>query len=122
MRFFVSLGSINALLAVALGAFGAHLLKNQVTPDLLIVWEKGTRYQMYHGLGLILTGILQQQFPGAVQLRWVGWVFFAGILLFSGSLYIMTLTGVRALGAITPIGGICFLVGWTRLAFIGGKK
>lgn len=97
-------------LDVALGAFGAHGLKNRLTPEMLTVFETGVRYQAYHALGLLLLAALRG--PDKA-----GWCFVGGILLFSGSLYALALTGVRWLGAITPLGGLLFLAGWALLAF-----
>ena len=117
MKIFVVLGSINAFLAVGLGAFGAHGLKSRVSPELLTVWQTGVQYHIFHALGLILVGILVHLLPQANGVRTAGWLLLAGTLLFSGSLYVLVLSGVRALGAITPIGGVAFLVGWVVLAF-----
>lgn len=114
-RLFFSLGAILALLAVAAGAFGAHGLRARVGPDLLAVFETGARYQMYHALGLFVVAWAGSQRPGILS-GLAGWLFVAGIVLFSGSLYAMTFTGVRALGAITPVGGLAFLAGWGCLA------
>jgi uncharacterized membrane protein YgdD (TMEM256/DUF423 family) len=115
MKLFLILGAILGGLSVAAGAFGAHALRAQLEPRMLEVFETAARYQMYHALGLFGAAWLYQQTESqAAQVA--GWAFLAGILLFSGSLYAMALTGVRALGAITPIGGIAFLVGWGALA------
>lgn len=103
-------GSIAALLAVVFGAFGAHALKARVTPDLLAVFQTGVQYHFYHALGLILVGILAASLPAA------GWLMLAGIVIFSGSLYVMALTGQRWLGMITPIGGVAFIFAWAALA------
>ncbi len=116
MKIFVILGSLSGLLGVALGAFGAHGLKARVSPELLTVWQTGVQYQLVHALALVLIGILCHLLPAASQLRMAGWMMLLGSLLFSGSLYIMTLSGVRALGMITPLGGIAFLLGWLLLA------
>jgi uncharacterized membrane protein YgdD (TMEM256/DUF423 family) len=115
MKVFITLGALCALIGVALGAFGAHALKNHLTPDLLAVWHTGVQYQLIHALGLILIGILCQLFPNNPQLRGAGWTILSGILLFSGSLYALTLTGIRTLGMITPLGGVAFLAGWILL-------
>ncbi|MBI3551744.1 MAG: DUF423 domain-containing protein [Elusimicrobia bacterium] len=99
------------LLAVALGAFGAHALKGALTPEMKAVYETGVRYQAYHALALFVVAWLSVQWPG----RFVspaGWCFLCGILLFSGSLYALSLTGIKALGAITPVGGLLFMAGW----------
>lgn len=115
MRIFVVLGALFAGLSVAAGAFGAHALRNQLEPRMLEVFETATRYQMYHALALFAVAWLVHQTESqAAQLA--GWAFVAGILLFSGSLYAMVLTGVRVLGAITPIGGVAFIIGWCALA------
>lgn len=108
-------GAILAGLGVVLGAFGAHGLKARVSAEMLAVFETGVRYHMYHALALLAVGWAATQRPGA----WVqasGWLFLVGIAIFSGSLYVMTLTGARWLGAITPIGGLAFILGWAALA------
>jgi len=114
-RHLVALGASLAGLAVAAGAFGAHALRARLAPGDLLVFETGARYQMYHGLALIAAGWVAERWPGPLASA-AGWCFVAGIVLFSGSLYALTLSGVRALGAITPIGGLCFLAGWACLA------
>lgn len=116
LKLFVALGSINAFLAVALGAFGAHGLKNVLSPERLEVYQTGTYYHMVHALGLILIAILADRFPGSSLVIWSGWLILLGIVLFSGSLYALTLSGISALGAITPFGGVAFLIGWILLA------
>src|SRR3982751_2526256 len=103
-RLFVTLGAISALLAVGLGAFGAHALRGMVTPELLSAYQTGVQYHFYHSLGLLIVGIVAGAFPSQTGLHWAGWLMVTGIVLFSGSLYAMTLTGIRVLGAITPIG------------------
>lgn len=112
-RTFVALGAASAFLAVAAGAFGAHGLRERITPEHLAVFETGARYQMYHALGLVLVGLLVPRLPSAST---SGWLFVLGTLLFSGSLYGIALTGVRKLGMITPLGGLAFLAGWGLLA------
>ena len=112
---FALAGAVSAALAVLAGAFGAHALRARVPLDLLTAFETGARYQMYHALGLLAVALLVERVPhGGV--RAAGWLFIAGTVLFSGSLYALTLTGVRALGAVTPFGGICFIAGWVALA------
>lgn len=122
-RVFLQLGAISAAVAVAAGAFGAHALRARVEPRLLEVFETGARYQMYHALALVAVAWVASRTPeglaGAAQAS--GWLFVAGTLLFSGSLYAMTFTGIRALGAITPLGGVCFLAGWMALAVAAGR-
>ena len=108
-------GAIAAGLGVMLGAFGAHGLKSRVEPELLVVFETGVRYHMYHALALLAVGWAQTRWPSAL-ITTSGWAFLAGIAIFSGSLYLMTLTGARWLGAITPIGGLAFILGWLALA------
>ncbi|MGG2201519.1 MULTISPECIES: DUF423 domain-containing protein [Paenibacillus] len=115
-RTFVGLGAICAFLSVAFGAFGAHALKKVLTADMLANYQTGVQYQMMHALGLIAVGLAFAAIPDSRQLRWAGWFMFAGIVIFSGSLYVLSLTGIRTLGAITPIGGVAFLLGWGMLA------
>ena len=115
-RTLVALGAAVAGLAVAAGAFGAHALRARLAPEGLLVFETAARYQMYHGLALIAAGLVADRWPGPLASA-AGWCFFAGVLLFSGSLYGLTLSGVRMLGVITPIGGLAFLAGWGCLAF-----
>jgi uncharacterized membrane protein YgdD (TMEM256/DUF423 family) len=115
-RPFFALGAGFAFLAVTLGAFGSHSLKAILAPDMLAVFETGVRYQMYHALALLFVGWARRQFPQA-SFHIAGWLFVAGVLLFSGSLYVLTLSGVRWLGAITPLGGVCFLAGWAVFAW-----
>jgi len=115
-RLFFALGSASAFVAVALGAFGAHALKSRLSPDLLAVFEVGVRYQMYHALALLAVAWASTQWPSAV-LNAGGWLFVAGTVLFCGSLYALALSGVRGLGAITPIGGLAFLGGWACLVW-----
>lgn len=114
-RVFFAIGSVSAFLAVALGAFGAHGLKNNLAPDMLAVFETGVRYQMYHALALIAVGWAHARWPGKA-VTWSGWLFVSGAVLFSGSLYALGLTGERWFGAITPVGGVALLAGWLSLA------
>ena len=110
-----AVGAIAAAIGITFGAFGAHALKSRVTEDLLSIFEIGVRYQMYHALALLAVAWADERWPGSL-LNASGWLFVHGILLFSGSLYLMTLTGARWLGAITPLGGLCFILGWIALA------
>jgi uncharacterized membrane protein YgdD (TMEM256/DUF423 family) len=114
-RHFLTIGALSAAISVAAGAFGAHALRARVEPRLLEVFETAARYQMYHALALMAVAWVAGRWPGTLSTA-SGWLFVAGTLLFSGSLYAMTFTGVRALGAITPIGGVCFIAGWVCLA------
>ncbi len=109
------LGAISGALAVAAGAFGAHALRTRLSAEMLAVFETAARYQMYHALGLALAAWVAYRFPGAAA-SWAGWLFVAGTVLFSGSLYALTLSGVRGLGAVTPLGGVAFIAGWIALA------
>jgi len=115
-RIFVLFGSINAFLAVSLGAFGAHGLSGRLAPDLMSVWQTGATYHLVHALGLLLVGVLLHQHDEAFYIRWAGWLLLVGIILFSGSLYLLALTDVRTFGVITPIGGVSLLGGWAALA------
>ncbi|HVQ74206.1 MAG TPA: DUF423 domain-containing protein [Candidatus Binatia bacterium] len=120
-RTFVAIGAISGLLGVALGAFAAHGLRSRLEPEMLQVFEVGVRYQMYHALALVAVGWAATRWPGAAGAA--GWLFVAGTLIFSGSLYGLSLSGVRWLGAITPLGGACFILGWAALAWgaLSGK-
>jgi uncharacterized membrane protein YgdD (TMEM256/DUF423 family) len=114
-RLFFSVGAVSALISVAAGAFGAHALRAKLTPEYLAVFETATRYQMYHALGLLAVAWAVTRWPGPWPVR-AGWLFVAGTVLFSGSLYALALTGIRGLGVITPLGGVGFLAGWICLA------
>ena len=114
-RRFFSLGALFALLGVSAGAFGAHGLRAVVAPELLAVFETGVRYQMYHAFGLLAVAWAAGRWPGAA-VRAAGWLFVLGMLLFSGSLYLLVLAGTRGLGLVTPLGGVAFLAGWACLA------
>ena len=114
-RLFMVLGAVSGAISVAAGAFGAHALRARVEPRMLEVFETGARYQMYHALALMAVAWASTRWAGSL-VNASGWLFVAGTLLFSGSLYAMTFTGIRALGAVTPIGGVCFIAGWVCLA------
>jgi uncharacterized membrane protein YgdD (TMEM256/DUF423 family) len=115
-RTFFTLGALLAGLAVAAGAFGAHALRDRVAPDMLAIFETGVRYQMYHALALLAVAWATVRWPDSSAVL-AGWCFVAGIVIFSGSLYVLALTGVRWLGAITPLGGLAFLAGWALLVW-----
>lgn len=115
-RRFLLLGALSGFLAVAAGAFGAHALREVLTPDLLAAFETGARYQMYHALALLLVAALIAVSPRPRLFATAGWCFVLGTLLFSGSLYLLALTGIRWWGAVTPVGGVLFLLGWGLLA------
>jgi uncharacterized membrane protein YgdD (TMEM256/DUF423 family) len=113
-RTFLLIGALAAFVAVMLGAFGAHGLRNRLSAEMLAVFETGVRYQMYHALAMLFVAAMAARFDGWL-VRGAGWLFAAGIVLFSGSLYALALTGVTTLGAVTPIGGLAFLAGWALL-------
>ncbi|KMY55717.1 membrane protein [Bacillus sp. FJAT-27231] len=121
MKLFIIIGAINAFLSVALGAFGAHGLEGKVEPKYLEIWKTGVQYQMFHASGMILVGILMGQFPSSSLLNWSGWMMLIGTVIFSGSLYALTLSGIKVLGAITPIGGVAFLAAWVLLVLAAIK-
>jgi uncharacterized membrane protein YgdD (TMEM256/DUF423 family) len=121
MRLWIVIGAVSAFVSVAAGAFGAHALKARLTPDMLTIFETGNRYQMYHSLGLLAVGLLAASRPSGL-LNGAGWAMLIGILLFSGSLYALALSGVRVLGAITPLGGVGFLVGWVLFALAAWRQ
>jgi uncharacterized membrane protein YgdD (TMEM256/DUF423 family) len=119
---FLFLGAISALIGVGMGAFGAHGLKSVLTPELLMVYQTGVSYQMWHALGLIGIALMRLQVPGSRLLNWAGCLMFIGILLFSGSLYLLALLNLKWLGMITPIGGSTFLMAWLLIAIFAAKK
>ena len=110
------IGALAAFIGVAFGAFGAHGLRGRLSPENLNVFETGVRYQMYHAFALFVVAIALTRF-GGWSVRAAGWLFTVGIVVFSGSLYALALTGVRALGAVTPLGGVAFIAGWLALAW-----
>jgi uncharacterized membrane protein YgdD (TMEM256/DUF423 family) len=116
-RTFLALGAINAFLCVALGAFGAHSLKQKLSIDMLAVYQTGVQYHFYHALGLVAVGLVLLHFPKSRLIALSGWSMLAGIILFSVSLYVLSLPGIRGLGAITPLGGVAFLSAWAMLAY-----
>ena len=115
-RGFAIAGALLAFIAVGAGAFGAHALKSRLAPEALAVFETGVRYHLIHALALFAAAWASTQWPGGAVTAG-GWLFIAGIVLFSGSLYLLALTGQRSLGMITPVGGLCFLAGWLALAW-----
>ncbi|MEM8806021.1 MAG: DUF423 domain-containing protein [Cyanobacteria bacterium P01_G01_bin.38] len=116
-RLLIAIASILGALSVAGGAFGAHALKDQLTEKALATFETGIRYQMYHALALLLVGLLLQQQPESSGLANVGWAFIIGVVIFSGSLYGLSLSGLKILGALAPVGGAAFIIGWLMLAW-----
>ena len=115
-RLFGLAGSLSALVAVGLGAFGAHILRARLSAEMLTVFETGARYHMYHALALLVTAWVAGRWSSP-QASWAGWLFLAGTIIFSGSLYLLSVTGTRWWGAITPLGGVSFLLGWACLAW-----
>jgi uncharacterized membrane protein YgdD (TMEM256/DUF423 family) len=119
-RTLLMLGGTFGFLGVAIGAFAAHMLKQKLAPDLFDIFEVGVRYHMYHALAILLVGVIAIQWPES-GVGLAGWLFAAGILVFSGSLYVLAITGTRWLGAITPIGGVALLAGWALLIWKSWK-
>ena len=119
-RFFM-LGALLAMVGVAAGAFGAHALKARLTPEMLAVFETGVRYQLVHSLALLATAWASHRWPGRIT-HAAGWLFVAGIVLFSGSLYALALSGARGLGITTPFGGVAFILGWAGLAWAAARN
>jgi len=115
-RFFVALGAVLAAVAVAAGAFGAHVLEQRLTPERLATFELAARYQMYHALALLLVGWASTRWPGGATAA-AGWLFVVGVLIFCGTVYALGLGAPRWFGAITPIGGVSFIAGWLLLAW-----
>jgi uncharacterized membrane protein YgdD (TMEM256/DUF423 family) len=116
-RLALTLASLLACVAVAFGAFGAHALRSKLAPDMQAVWQTAVLYHGWHALALLGVGLLILHFPDRAGFAWAGWLFVAGIALFSGSLYALALTGVKNFGAVTPIGGIALLIGWLVVAW-----
>ena len=114
MKLFITAGAISGALAVLLGAFGAHLLKHMISPEMIEVYKTGIQYQFYHTFALLITGILMK-FNPTQTLKWSGYLFIAGIIIFSGFLYLLAITGIKTLGMIVPIGGLMFVAGWICL-------
>ena len=115
-KLFILLGSCSGMLAVAFGAFGAHALKGRLDDNALGVFETAVQYHFYHTFALLAVGIIALSQPQSVMLKSSGWLFLIGLLIFSGSLYLISLTGMRWLGAVTPLGGLAFIGGWACLA------
>ncbi|RLQ90523.1 DUF423 domain-containing protein [Planomicrobium sp. Y74] len=123
MKFFLIAGAVNALLSVAFGAFGAHMLEGRVADKYLDTWQTAVQYQMFHSIGLMVVAVLMSTtLIGPLgSLSWAGYLMLAGIIIFSGSLYVLSLTGISILGAITPIGGLAFIAGWIMLIIAAMK-
>jgi uncharacterized membrane protein YgdD (TMEM256/DUF423 family) len=122
MSTFLVLGAVSGFVAVATGAFAAHGLKGQLAPEMLAVFETAARYQMYHALALLAVGLAGSRAIPSALWTWSGWMFAVGTVLFSGSLYVLALTGTKWLGAITPFGGLAFLAGWALLALAAWRS
>lgn len=116
-RDFGALAGLSGAVAVIAGAFGAHALRARLAPDLLVAWETGARYEMYHALALAAVAVLAAARPAARGPRVAGWLFVAGTVLFSGSLYVLAVTGVPAAGFVTPVGGVALVGGWLAFAW-----
>ncbi|WP_077619976.1 DUF423 domain-containing protein [Bacillus sinesaloumensis] len=121
MKLFLIVGAINAFLAVALGAFGAHGLEGKISEKYLKTWNTAVQYQMFHAIGLFVVAFLADKFSHVSLITTAGWSLFVGIILFSGSLYVLSISGIKVLGAITPLGGVAFLIGWTLLIVAAAK-
>lgn len=120
-KLFITLAALSGMLAVTFGAFGAHALKGKLDDYAMGVFETAVQYHFYHSLALLAVGIIALSQPQTVMLKSSGWLFLLGIVIFSGSLYLLSLSGVRWLGAITPLGGLAFIGGWACLAATGWK-
>ena len=118
---FIAIGAALAFLSVAFGAFGAHALKNILSPQMLVIFHTAVDYQTWHALGLLIIGMLYQNRPSRL-LHKAGWIMLAGIIIFSGSLYALSLSGIKVLGAITPIGGTALLIAWVMVVIYAIKK
>ena len=118
-RTFLLIGAIEGFLGVAFGAFAAHGLRSRLSPEMLAVFETGVRYQMYHAFAVLIVAAAIGRIGDARLLTVAGWAFIAGTILFSGSLYVLALTGITTLGAVTPFGGLLFLIGWGALILFG---
>lgn len=116
-RTFFVIGSLLGSVSVALGAFGAHALRDRIEASLLANYQTGVSYMFYHTVALFIVVLALTRWPGSSQAVWAGWLFVIGIIFFSGSLFLMAFTGMRWLGAITPIGGVAFIAGWLLLAW-----
>jgi uncharacterized membrane protein YgdD (TMEM256/DUF423 family) len=119
---FLFFGAFSALIGVGMGAFGAHGLRNVISPEMLAVYQTGVNYQMWHALGLIGIALLRRHEAESKLLNWAGWLMLIGIVLFSGSLYLLAIMDVKQLGIITPFGGVSFLIAWLLLAVYASRK
>ncbi|QOS77903.1 DUF423 domain-containing protein [Paenibacillus sp. JNUCC31] len=115
-RKWMMFGAVLTMLSVAIGAFGAHMLKDKIGADAIAVYETGVQYHMIHAIALLIIGLTAGQLGPSAKLKWAARLLFVGIIIFSGSLYVLSISGIKTLGAITPIGGVAFIVGWLLLA------
>jgi len=124
MNKYTKIGALAAMLSVVLGAFGAHLLEDRLTADALDVYDTGVQYHMFHSVGILLIALLIDRLPSPKLAIWAARLHLIGIILFSGSLYVLAFSGVKILGAITPLGGVAFIAGWICIALAArkGKK
>ncbi|MFD6441808.1 DUF423 domain-containing protein [Peribacillus sp. NPDC060186] len=120
MKLFIILGALNGFIAVALGAFGAHGLEGKIPDKYLATWQTAVHYQMFHAVGLLVLGLLAGKISSPL-INWSGWLMLIGIILFSGSLFVLSVTQIKVLGAITPIGGVSFLVAWVLMIIAAYK-
>ncbi|RSK29004.1 DUF423 domain-containing protein [Bacillus sp. HMF5848] len=121
MKIFLLISAISGFLSVALGAFGAHLLEGRIPDKYIETWQTGVQYQMFHTIAIVTVALLMIKLPNVGMLHTSGWLFLVGIILFSGSLYVLSLTQIGVLGAITPLGGVSFLAGWVLVAIVALK-
>lgn len=120
-KYIIIIGALLLALAIIIGAFGSHALKSRIAPEMMLVYKTGVEYHFYHALGILLIGILSFHIQSCL-LNWAAVLLMIGILLFSGSLYVLAITGIKWFGAITPFGGISFIIGWVLLALSVWKK
>ncbi|MDA0278932.1 MAG: uncharacterized membrane protein YgdD (TMEM256/DUF423 family) [Pseudohongiellaceae bacterium] len=121
-KLIIILAGVNGFLAVAIGAFAAHMLRDRLSPELLNTFQTGVQYHMYHALALFGIGLMMLNFPASNLLRISAYLMMAGIVLFSGSLYLLSISGLRWLGAITPLGGLCLLTAWALIVWFAAKQ
>lgn len=121
-KLFLTLGSVAMALAVMFGAFGAHGLKKILSEEMFAIFETGVTYHFYHAIGLLAVGIVGRYLPDSLLLSWSGWLMLAGIIIFSGTLYLLSISGIRWLGAVTPLGGLCFIASWILFAVAVWKR
>jgi uncharacterized membrane protein YgdD (TMEM256/DUF423 family) len=120
LKLFIILGALNGFIAVALGAFGAHGLEGKIPDKYLETWQTAVQYQMFHAVGLLVLGLLAGKSDSPL-INWSGWLMLIGIILFSGSLFVLSVTQIKVLGAITPLGGVSFLVAWVLMIIAAYK-